>query len=414
MNRALQHRLTCRFLWASLLFIGGSVWAQDNKPMIVITPQEVCDYCDTLVDATFDLTGERLYVAARGKNQDGDVYPWLSLWDITRTNQTQATPVLTARSPVMDSDDFMIKLDSIGRLIGVAGKSLKLWYADVNNKTLPYMGTLSQPSSLFAFAFSPKGDKVATGTDGYFLVWDTYRLNNTIPMLVATAGPGIKANSVSFSPSKQLILARGGIWDITQIENEKPKQLVNFDNNGAHIISSPDNKWVASSIDFAYTAYLWITSSAIGGNGDHVAHMDHGDYVSSIIFDTTSRYIVSTSDDGTAKLWDSSSIKDKVPLLLATMDQGCGVLQSLFTLDRTRVFTRGSCNIKLWDVGNIKEDGKATLLNTFIADGGYQKIQLDPAEIWLLTVSDKSVQLWDVAALQPDQEPPTSETDYSE
>ena len=89
MKRLFQGRLACQVLWANILLINGFVWAQDNKPMIVITPQEVCDYCDTLVDATFDLTGERLYVAATGKNQDGDAYPYLSLWDITRPTRPQ-------------------------------------------------------------------------------------------------------------------------------------------------------------------------------------------------------------------------------------------------------------------------------------------------------------------------------------
>ena len=422
MNRALQHRLTCRFLWASLLFIGGSVWAQDNKPMIVITPQEVCDYCDTLVDATFDLTGERLYVAARGKNQDGDVYPWLSLWDITRTNQTQATMIVNSKSPVQDDGDFMIKSDPLGELMGVAGHTMKLWYAKVSNGTLPYLATLTKGSSqIHAFVFSHKGDKIAVSVDDNNLsLWDTFKVKTGDLSVAAKAKTNGHAITIRFHPAKLYYLdgIDGGdteIWDYSQLTNGSPKHLVSLSSDDHDIvIDHSGGRVVTTDMDYVGYAVLWNMNEVLNGNTTPIAKMQHSDDVFSINFDTTERYIVTASDDKTAKLWDSSQIKNSVPLLVCTMQHKCGVRLALFAPGKNRILTTSTCEIKLWDTQTVKEDGKATLLNTFDTDGSYQKIQLDPAGIWLLTVNDKSVQLWDIASLQPDQEPPTSETDYSE
>ena len=422
--RALSlNRKIRRGLWLGLLAVSSAVSGQDNQPVIVITPQEVCDYCDTLVDATFDLTGMRLYIAARGKDQEGDIYPYLSLWDITKTNHSQATTVVKVKSPVQDTRDFMIKLDITGRLVGIAGSALKLWYAELNNGTLPYLATLDKEfTGIHSFAFSDKSDKVAAGYNNhgidYLGVWDTYQFEDNKPKLLAKVNIA-PAVSTQFNPTGRYILdGRGGlfaeIWDLSQIKNEAPGHIGLKEIGGPYTVTfDHDGRQIGVSMGSCHCAGLWNMDSVISGNTAPIALMPHGSDVYFITFDSTGRLIATTSNDHTAKLWNGTHIENSSLELLATMNHDCGVDQAIFTRNASRMFTRSSCDIKFWDIQHIKEDGKATLLNTF-SDGGYQKIELDPAGIWLLTVNSKAAELWDIAALQPDQDATTPEPDYSE
>ena len=399
-----------------LLVASPAVFGQDNSPVIVITPQEVCDYCDTLVDATFDLTGTRLYLAARGKDQEGEIYPYLSLWDVTRTNHTQPALVAKSRSPVQDSGDFMIRLDSTGKLMGVAGHTMKLWRAGVSNGTLPYLATLTKDSSqIHTFAFSAKGDKIAYSLDNDDLtIWDTFN-NETL-----TAKTFSNAVSIQFHPTKLYVLdGLGGsdteIWDYSQVTSGSPKHLAWFHAPGGAFVVTFDQSGerVGVSMGRCHCADLWNMESVINGNTTPLARMQHDDVVPFISFDATGRYIVTTSHDYTAKLWDSYQIKDEAPRLLATMKHDCYVDLGLFVHDKNRILTSSDCGeVKLWDTLHLKEGGKATLLNTFNTGESYQKIELDPAGIWLLTVNSNTAELWDIAALQPDQDATTPEPDY--
>lgn len=410
MKRLLIHRLVFRFVLSEFLLVSTYIHAQDNKPVIAITSQEVCDYCDTLVDATFDLTGTKLYLEAKGTDQDDDDWQHLSLWDITRTNHTQATAFLVTRSPEMDDRDFTIKLDPSGRLVGSLGKAMKLWSAEEKNNTLPYIATLENDFAYPGFAFSHKGDKIAVGTRAHYLaMWDTFRLNGTVPSLVVkTSTKADSAKAVQFSPTDRYLLAGTDLFDLSQIEGGVPKRIVELDVIGGEPNSVAFNKngtQIGVGLSYCYCGALWNTSSALKGIAEPIAFMKHGEHVHFIDFDKTGQYVVTTADDGTAKLWDTTKIENKAPLLLATMEHECGgVYQAIFTHDSSLLFTRSLCGIKLWDIKHIKADHKPPLVATFVTDGGYQKIELDPAGIWLLTVSRKTAELWDIAALQPDSE----------
>ena len=419
MNRLFQLRAACPVLWTGILITIGSAWAQNDKPMIVITPQEVCDYCDTMIDATLDLSGTRLYLEAKGTNQDYDDYQHLSLWDLTHTNQTQASSIVSVRSPVMDSNDFMIKLDPTGQLLGSLGYGMKLWFANEKNNTLPYLGDLENDFRFPAFTFSNKGDKVAVSTrDKYLAIWDTVRLNGTLPLMIVKASTKDGAQTVRFSSSDRYILAGTDLFDLSQINSKVPKRVVELHVTGggpSSVAFSKNDALIGVGLSWCYCAALWDTSSALQGNAEPIAFMKHGEHVHFIDFDKTGQYVVTTADDNTAKLWDTTKIENQAPLLLATMEHECGgVYQAIFTDDSSRLFTRSLCGIKLWDIKHIKDDGKPPLIAEFTTDGGYSKIELDPAGIWLLTVNSKSAQLWDIAALEPDREPSTAETDYPE
>ena len=412
MNRLLQPRMACRVLWAGILFTIDSVWAQDNKPVIVITPQEVCDYCDTFVDAGFDLTGEGLYLAARGTNKDGDTYPYMSFWDITRTDQTRATAILAERSPVIDSKDFAINLDPTGRLVGIAGANLKLWNARVDNGTLPYLATLAKTArQIHSFAFSQKGDKIAAGLDengSFFSVWDTYRFNGSDPLPVAKGSTGDRVMSIQFHATKPYLLAGRRhieLWDYSQITNGVPKELadLSYCGDSSAIMFDSDRERIVASTTSGCAA-VWDLNNVMNGSKDPIITLNHGGNVVSISIDPTGRYILTASWNQTAKLWDTAQLENKVPLLLATMKHQCEVKQALFAPDKNRILTSSNCEVKYWNTQEVKDDGQATLLNTFNTDGSYNKIQLDPAGIWLLSVSNTLTQLWDIAALEPDQE----------
>lgn len=408
--------MICRLVWFGFWVASPVVFGQDNQPVIIIKPRDVCDYCDNLVDATFDLTGERLYVAAKGKNQAGDTYSHLSLWDMTRTNRTQATALVKVKIPVLDSQDFGIKLDATGRLVGVAGKTLKLWYARVSNGTLPYMATLDNDfTGISSFDFSRKSDKVAAGynSDGghYLGVWDTYQFEDNKPKLLAKVKIA-RAVSIQFDPAGRYILSGmdagsywsfAELWDLSQIKSETPDQIKLKQDGGAPYIVTFDHegKQIGVSMVGDNCAVLWHMDSIISGDTDPLAFMQHNDDVYFIAFDPTGRYIVTTSEDHTAKLWDGTQIKKDSPKLLATMNHGCEVYQAIFTRNNTRMFTRSECAVKFWDIQHIPVDGKAKLLNTF-SPGGYEnKIELDPAGIWLLAFNIEAVEIWDIAALHP-------------
>ena len=335
-------------------------------------------------------------------------------------NQTHATPIVKTKCPAIDSRDFKIKLDSTGRLLGLAGNTLKLWFAEVNNGTLPYLATIGGDfTGIHSFDFSPKNDKVAAGYNNhgidYLGVWDTYQLEDGEPKLLVkkNLGPVV---SMQFNPSGQYLLCGQNqgpygaeIWDLTQIENEEPKEVVflGYHDTGVATVTiySMGKKL---SVVYSGNALIWNMDAVLGGNTAPVAVMKHNNIIVSVNPDPEGHYILTASDDYTTKLWDSSQIKDTTPSLLATMKHQCPVYQALFSPDKNRILTSSTCEVKLWDTRTVKEDGRATLLNTFNTDGSYQKIELDPAGIWMLTVNSKAAELWDIATLEPD---PESETE---
>jgi WD40 repeat protein len=75
---------------------------------------------------------------------------------------------------------------------------------------------------------------------------------------------------------------------------------------------SPDGNYVVSASDDG-TARVWETAT-----GNEIARMTHDDWVRSVAFSPDGNYVVSGSDDGTARVWEPATGNEIARMTLMT------------------------------------------------------------------------------------------------
>ncbi|MEO0869214.1 MAG: hypothetical protein AAFY17_12390, partial [Cyanobacteria bacterium J06642_11] len=145
---------------------------------------------------------------------------------------------------------------------------------------------------------------------------------------------------------------------------------------------SPDSQYlVTTSRD--WTAKLWDTT------GHHQKTLDHQGDVNQVVFSDNGNF-VTCSDDGTARLWDPTGN------LQQTINHGSAVKTVAFSPDGHYIATGGSDNkAKLWSLGG-------DLLATYKGHGAdVNSVAFSPDGQSLVTAStDRSAKLWQVHPLQ--------------
>ena len=194
-----------------------------------------------------------------------------------------------------------------------------------------------------AFAFSPDGTRVLTGSDDHTArLWDAA----TGKTLATLAGHTSHVSAVAFSPDGTRVLT--GSWD--------------------------------------KTARLWDAAT-----GKAVATLvGHTDYVTVVAFSPHSTRVLTGSGDNTARLWDAATGKS-----LATLTGHTGyVLAVAFSPDGARVLTgSGDNTARLWDAATGKS------VATLTGHTGYvSAVAFSPDGMRVLTGSvDHTARLWDAA-----------------
>ena len=154
-------------------------------------------------------------------------------------------------------------------------------------------------------AFNPDGKQIITVSNNVFgnniKIWDT----QTGQEIRELRGHTVAVNFASFSPDGKRIIAASGdktitIWDTqTGEELRKYEQFENVDS----VTFSPDGNRIVSISNslFGHTVQIW---DAYTGQGLKELK-GHTKVINSAVFSPNGKYIVSASDDGTVRIWDS-------------------------------------------------------------------------------------------------------------
>jgi WD40 repeat protein len=234
-----------------------------------------------------------------------------------------------------------------------------------NDSSLTLTHTLDRHlAPITALGMSRDGKVLVSGSqDKSIIVWDSaFNFKGSLD------GHNSKVNALLIDPSKRFLISGGEDRNIILWNLEQGKQLKKID-NGAPIhmfAQSNDIKSLyvvgAEPVIKQYTIGTWQIARTFAG---------HTDVVNAIAISPNSQYMISGSNDKTARIWDLKTGKE-----LRKLPVDCWKVQTVaFTRDSRYAAT--GCNdgtIKIWEVetgklvANIQSSGeniKAILFSKF-------------------------------------------------
>jgi WD40 repeat protein len=243
-----------------------------------------------------------------------------------------------------------------GQLIAIASKDGKVYIRDKQGNLRHRF--IAHQEGIYSLSFSPDGRQIATASNsGITKLWDVR--GKAIAELKGSSSPVF---SVGFSPDGKLLATafRDGmvwLWDINRDRPEKiatfqahqePVYNVTFSPVRVSFSSDVGQQLLTTSKDG--TAKLWDFK------GNLLAELrGHQDLIYQANFSPDGRTIATASRDGTAKLWD---LKGK--LLADLKGDPFPVYSVSFSPDGERVATAsGDGTARLWDLkGNLRAEYK--------------------------------------------------------
>ncbi|MCI4664975.1 MAG: TIR domain-containing protein, partial [Neomegalonema sp.] len=309
----------------------------------------------------------------------------VQLWDAA-TGTAQA--VLSGHTGDVNSVAF--SPDGTRILTGSGDRTARLWDA-MSGKVLVVLSGHSNDVSFVAF--SPDGTRILTGSaDATARLWDA----KSGKQLMVLSGVTSSAKFIAFSPDGTRILTvlHGGtvrLWDA-----KSGKVLAVFSGHTVDVSSvafSPDGRRIltgSGSSDLRAgdnTARLW----SVDGEGKVKAlavFSGHSDDVTSVAFSPDGRRILTSSRDGTARLWLPEG-----EAFVVSSDPNDSVYPVAFSPDGARILT-GSGTARLWDAASGKQ------LKVFSGNSSYvMSVAFSPDGARILTGSgDDMARLWDAAS----------------
>jgi WD40 repeat protein len=188
------------------------------------------------------------------------------------------------------------------------------------------------------FAFSPDGKRIVSGSDpGRLKLWDAKQGEEIITFGEDKSG----VCSVAFSPDGKRIASCGHahikVWDVAS--GTELTSLINDSRRVNYVVFSPDGKRIAAPQ--GRLAKIWDAATG----KELKTLLGHGDLVLCVAFTPDGRRLVTGSQDGTVRVWDSSTGDE---LLMLRADSS--VLDVAFSPDGKSIIgsTLGR-TIMLWD-----------------------------------------------------------------
>lgn len=226
-------------------------------------------------------------------------------------------------------------------------------------------------------AFSSDGARIATvGWLGRSIVWDGKTLE---PRADVACGKG-GLNDLEFSPdAKRMVAACGNGAVEWTVSNPGGRAFIGHTAAVNRAVFSNDNKRVVTASDDG-TARVWDTGTrkSLAVLKGHMPVMDAE-------FSPDGRRVVTASADGTARLWDSASGQ----LLTVLRGHVGAVKTAVFSGDGRRVVTAGEDHTaRVWDAGT------GNLLVTLEAGSDVTEATFSPNGKYVLTVDSGEVRVW--------------------
>jgi WD40 repeat protein/transcriptional regulator with XRE-family HTH domain len=247
-------------------------------------PHEFRGHTDVIYGVAISPVGQ--YLATGSQDQT------VRLWDIA-TGQT--IRIFTGHT----EDAREIAFSPDGKYLAAAShdSTIRMW--DV--ATGQTVQIFSAPVGVDHVAFSPDGRFIAgTGLDTAARIWDV-ATGQTVRVLI---GHNHTLTRVAYSPDGKYVLTGGQdntarLWDAT---TGKQVQVFSGQTCCSAVAFTPDGKYIALGDENTIKLYDTVNWQLARGFVGHQAGSGFG--ISGIAFSPDGKYMVSTSTDGTARLWE--------------------------------------------------------------------------------------------------------------
>ncbi|MCI0537275.1 MAG: serine/threonine protein kinase [Verrucomicrobiales bacterium] len=204
---------------------------------------------------------------------------------------------------------FAFSDDGVLLAFGVGEASVRLW--DVSNpsapRELPSLG--GHTGTVHALDFAPGSYTLASAGGNKIVIWELgpdYRPIAERMLRDSRGSQGI-LDAIGFSPDGQMLASSGSdcnlrLWDLSGA-NRDPVKFQGHEADVNSVAFSPDNRLISSSHDG--TVKLWDISTAWSAK----PKMSHGDFIYHIGFSADSKWVASLAQSRDFKLWDTQTEK---------------------------------------------------------------------------------------------------------
>ncbi len=274
-------------------------------------------------------------------------------------------------------------VDSATIISGGEDRKIRIWDTRPDGPNEPKMIIPERTDWIWSVAFSPDGQKLATGSDDKIVrIWDF----ETHKCLQELEGHRNWIRSVAFSPDGEQ-LASGSDGHTVRLWNVQTgkciKTLREHTDRVRSVAFSPDGQQLASASDDK-TIKIWNVQTGECLN----TLLGHTDRVRSVAFSSDGEQLVSSSDDKTIKLWDVKK-GECLKTLRGHIDQ----VESVAISPDNRYIVSGSDDqtAKIWEV----QTGKC--LRSLEHTDKVKSVAFSPnGEIIATSSQDAEIKLWNV------------------
>ena len=368
---------------------------------------------------TFSKDGKTLACQTR----DGEI----ELWDVA------SKTLRTTFGAKLDSKIHQLAFSSDSKRVVGANRNGEIRVWDVNTGDELFSFTTGHTQELGALAFSPGSSTLAIGHDDTIQLWDTHNFTHQ-PIHIH---PNTWLMDLVFSPDnktltcaerfifryekrdafvKETVIGKLSLWD-TRTGNKVSDLPVEWHKgnlpiprgkwkttssssgmgNGVHsenVVFSPDGFRLVTALnsnsatkDSRFTIFVW----EIWEDPNRLSHLTlkgHTDTINALTFTPNGEMLASGSDDGTIRLWDSSTGTQ----LLSLSSEKTNSLA--FSMDgKTLASISNFSQIQLWNIStgrqltSLKEQNDSVTVLAFSAD----------SNILASGSRDGVIQLWDIS-----------------
>ena len=368
---------------------------------------------------TFSKDGKTLACQTR----DGEI----ELWDVA------SKTLRTTFGAKLDSKIHQLAFSSDSKRVVGANRNGEIRVWDVNTGDELFSFTTGHTQELGALAFSPGSSTLAIGHDDTIQLWDTHNFTHQ-PIHIH---PNTSLMDLVFSPDnktltcaerfifryekrdafvKETVIGKLSLWD-TRTGNKVSDMPVEWHKgnlpiprgkwkttssssgmgNGVHsenVVFSPDGFRLVTALnsnsatkDSRFTIFVW----EIWEDPNRLSHLTlkgHTDTINALTFTPNGEMLASGSDDGTIRLWDSSTGTQ----LLSLSSEKTNSLA--FSMDgKTLASISNFSQIQLWNIStgrqltSLKEQNDSVTVLAFSTD----------SNILASGSRDGVIQLWDIS-----------------
>jgi WD40 repeat protein len=321
------------------------------------------------------------------------------VWDLTNLNPAAAPTVLPSQSLV---NAIAVSPDNHWLVTGNQDSTVQVW----NLTNLD-----SQPASLH----SPNGaiTSLAISSDSHWLaggsadhgvyLWNITKLDAE-PLVLR--GHDDVITTLAISPDNHW-LATGSadrsarLWDLTAPRPASAAPIVLPSHQDAPITKvaiHPDDQWLVTANAEAMLQ-LWDLTTANGSTSERPAPVPaietgHQGTITAMVISPDGRWLATSSDDGTARVWNWPSLSDSTTTPAILSGHKAAVTTMAISLDSHWLATGSDdATVRLWDLTNL--DAEPIILRGH--KGSVTAVAISSDGRWLATGSgDTTARLWDL------------------